>query len=204
MKQEILIGFRATTALAVGVLLAGCTANSGIIGASALDNAAIEEAALIQRFDAIFATDGATDRTELPAGTASYDGLVHGELGGGSGPDMEYFADLSLDANFDTDSVSGTVDNFRTDVPGFTAPSGSVAVAGLLPVAIGDATLNFTGNDDLTGSGRNANFDIDADGGFVGDAAEAAGGTHTTEFLWLTGPDTGDTSWSDGHWTVEQ
>lgn len=187
------------------VVTAGCSASTATVGRSAMDVAADEEAALQQRVDDLFATDGNTQQTELPAGTATYTGLVHGFSGGGTAPDVEYYADLSLEADFDTDSVSGTVDNFRTDMTGFTAPSGSAAVAGAISTGPGDALLGFSANATLTGTDRSADYTITTtSGNFVGDNAEAARGQHETEFLWLTGPDTGNESWSDGEWTAEQ
>ncbi|NNE80952.1 MAG: hypothetical protein HKN18_11845 [Silicimonas sp.] len=193
-------------ALSLAAVLAGCstTTTPGSKGVSPLVAAANEEAAATMRIDNLFAAEGTTQQTELPTGNATYEGLVHGDTGGGSGPDLEYYADLTLEVDFDTDGITGTVDNVRTDLGGFITPSGSAPVTGSVSMAPGDAELSFAATGTLTGVDRTATYDLNADGDFIGDTAQAARGTHTTDFIWTAGPDTGDTSWSDGDWLAEQ
>ena len=190
----------------LALLLAGCSSSKTPVGVgpSPIAAAQAEEDAAEQRVEDIFLTDGNTQQTELPSGDVTYTGLVHGFDGGGTGPDMEYFADLTLEVDFDNDAIGGNVDNFRTDMTGFASPSGNAPVIGTVSAGVGDATLDFTADGTLNGASRSADYQLFADGNFVGDNAEAARCTHETDFDWLTGPDTGDTSFSDGHWTVEQ
>ncbi len=206
MNVQAMISFRnlGVTLLGVG-LLAGCTATGNERRVNAdLENAKAEEALLVQRVEDIFLTDGETLQSELPSGDATYTGQIYGFNGGGSGPDLEYVADLTLEVDFDTDGITGTVDNFETDLSGFASPTGSIPVTGAVSNAPGIATLNFGGNGALTGVDRTATYATGASGSFIGDNAEAARGTQLTNFTWQSGPDTGDTSISDGRWTAEQ
>ncbi len=205
MKQEFFIGCKTATALALGLLLAGCTANSGTVGSTPFTEAAAQNDALNQRVDDLFVAEGATLVGDLPSDKVSYNGLVHGDIPGGSvpsAPELEYFADLSLDVNFNSNVVGGTVDNFRTDLTGFTAPTGSATVIGSVTPA--DPSLDFSASGTLTGTDREASYAIFADGVFIGDSAQAATGGHDSDFLWVDGPDTGTTSYSDGNWAAEQ
>lgn len=213
MKQKIISGFRATTVLAMGALLAGCSGNSGTIGSTPMSLAAAQEAALIERVDDIFDGQGVTTTVEtLPLAPATYSGLLHGFSNGAPGPtpgpDVEYFADLSLTADFYNSTFDGTADNFRTDLAGFTAPSGSVALLGSIGDDAGNTTASFDGGSFLTGADFDADILIDAfsgaDEGFIGNSAQAARGAHDSTIFWDGGPHDSLTSYADGDWNVEQ
>ncbi len=185
-------------------LLAGCATTGAPRPNVNLENAKDEEALLVQRVEDIFLTDGETQTAELPGGDVTYTGQVYGFNGGGSGPDLEYTADLTLEVDFDNSDLTGTVENFETDLGGFASPVGSVAVVGSVTDTGGLATLSYGGTGNLVGVDRTATYATLGTGNFIGDNAEAARGTQLTDFNWLTGPDAGDTSQADGRWTVEQ
>ena len=143
--------------------------------------------------------------SELPTtGTVNYTGIIHGDVFGGTGPAIEYFADLSLDADFDTDMIGGEVTNFVTDIAGFENPTGTAIVAGTISDMGGTAANDFSAIGTLVGTSATADYDADAIGFFAGDTAWAAYGTHLTDFIWTAGPNMGSTSFSDGEWNAEQ
>ena len=69
---------------------------------------------------------------------------------------------------------------------------------------VAGALLEFEASGTLTGTDRDADVFIDAEGGFIGDDAQAARGTHLSDFDWTRGPDDGFVSYSDGDWAAEQ
>ena len=196
-------------ALAATFLLSGCA--NGLFGGFLLGgNVTIAQAeaaenALIDRVDDIFVAEGLTTDVELPiTGTANHTGIIHGFNGGGSGPDMVYFADLSVDVDFDTDTATGEITNFVTDLPGFENPTGTAPVAGTIGVNGGFAIIDFTAAGTLTGTNATADYDVmTTSGDFIGDSAQAARGLHESDFIWLTGPNVGTTI-SDGDWNIEE
>ncbi|MDD9923148.1 MAG: hypothetical protein OXQ92_12865 [Boseongicola sp.] len=188
------------------VALAGCTAGGGLLGTNVgFDNA--EAAQLAQENDIILlqVNEGDTLSAEIPlAGNATYSGFVHGYNGGGTGPDLEHFGELDMTVDFNTETISGTISNVYTDLPGFLAPSGTAIVTGTIDNTLdgGDISIDALGT--LVGTGATADYDFSGNGDFIGDTAQAAIGSHTTDLIWIGGPDTGTTSFSDGDWTGEQ
>ena len=87
---------------------------------------------------------------------------------------------LSLTADFDDSTVSGTIDGIETQAPGQTAYQASAEVLTISAGSITDST--FTA--DLTGTGAaDSRYEGDVDGQFFGPTAEEVGGvleaTHT-------------------------
>ena len=198
----------AFAATAAASLLSGCTGATFLLGGGiSIADAEAAELALIDRVDDILVAEGDTLTAELPvAGTASYVGIIHGmDGGGGTGPDMVYYADLAVDVDFATDTLDGTVTNFVTDVAGFENPSGSAAVAGTVFDNGGTAGIGFTAAGTLFGTTGVADYDTTTTSGtFAGDSAQAAYGDHISDFAWTAGPNLGTTSLSDGDWNIEQ
>ncbi len=201
----------ALAATTAALLLSSCT--SGFVpllgGGITIAEAEVENDALIARRNSILAAEGQTMTAELPAtGTATFTGIIHGNEFGGDGPEIEYYADLWLEADFDNDAISGEVTNFVTDLADFENPAGTATLTGAISNLGGTATNDFTATGILVGTSVGAPptaiYDADAIGIFVGDSAQAAFGTHSTNFFWIDGPDTGTASSSDGEWNAEQ
>ncbi len=194
----------------VGTLLA--LAACGGSGAGQLGRTFSEtvdaEANLVARVDDILVNQGTTDFADLPGGTATYKGFIHGfdvSSGFPTGPDLEYYADLRLNTNFNSRTLTGSITNMVTDLSGFTSPSGSATVNGNITNVGGTANLDFTGSGTFSQGIRRADFGTDSTfGTFVGTAPRAAFGDHESEFDWTAGPDRGDLSFSDGDWNVER
>jgi hypothetical protein len=203
----------AFTATAAALLLSGCANGplTGILlgGGVTIAEAEAAELALIDRVDDILAAEGDTLNAELPVvSTGSYNGIILGfdsAGGGGGGPDMVYYADLSVDVDFTNDTLDGEVTNFVTDVSGFQNPTGTALVTGTIGAGGGGfAELDFTATGTLVGPTATANYSATStSGNFAGDSAQAAYGSHETEFIWIVGPDTATTSYSDGDWNIE-
>ena len=201
-------------ALAAAGVLSGCTGNTLTLGpGKTFAEFEAEHDALETSVGTVFTDEGTTLFDDLPdtAGddTASYEGTIHGEFGGGSGPDLEYYADMTMNANFDTNTVGGSLDNFVTDLAGFSAPDGSASLTGTISEDLpgGEAHIDFAASGLLeqTSTATSADFyTSNAFGHFGGTDPDVARGTHESNFEWLTGPNTGDTSWSDGDWYVTQ
>ena len=198
---------------AVGAVSA-CSGNTLTFGpGKTLGQFAAEHQALETNVDAVFTAEGTTQFADLPdtAGpdTASYEGTIHGELGGGgTGPDLEYYADMTVNADFDANTVSGSLDNFVTDLGGFSSPDGSASITGSISQDVGgDAhiDLSATGTLEQTSSATSADFyTTNTFGHFGGTDPDVARGQHESNFEWTSGPNTGDTSWSDGFWYITQ
>lgn len=139
--------------------------------------------------------DGTTFYSDLPGGTASYTGVIYGDVG-----DLEHAADLKLNATFNTNALSGRIENVVTNVPNFENPTGTVQLTGVIIDGTPEARLQFFGSDLLTGSnGVSANWEVlDANGDFVGLDGEAVIGTQLTDVIWESGPNDGFIFESDG------
>jgi hypothetical protein len=195
-----------TLAFATSILV-GCGSGSGdseippLLGPGATEaeaNAAID--ALETEVFGVFRADGPTDYTALPTGSATYTGLIYGSEigGGGSGPNMDYAADLDLTVDFATDGVTGQVYNFVTSITDFNNPAGTIDVAGDVFDGTPHALISFSGNGLLTGTnGVTAEYVVDANGEFGGTDGSVLAGSQATNFNWQTGPDAGTESWSD-------
>jgi hypothetical protein len=194
-------------ALTATLLLAACggTGDTGLAGKT-IAQARTAENALIDRVDDVIVAEGLTDFVDLPgSGTPTYTGIIHGFNGGGDGPDLEYFADLTLTANFSNDTVGGNVKNFVTDLPGFANPSGTAPVTGTITNDAGLAGIGFGASGTLTSGSTTAAYStVTTSGTFAGFDADVAFGDHESDFLWLAGPNAGTTSLSDGDWNVER
>ncbi len=194
--------------IAAASLLSGCASSVFLLGGGAtIAEAEAAELALIGRVNDILFAEGDTLTAELPAaGTANYNGIIHGmDGGGGTGPDMVYYADLAVEVDFATDTLDGEVTNFVTDVAGFENPTGTAVVAGTVFDNGGDAELEFTAAGTLFGTTGAADYDAaTTSGNFAGDTAQAAYGDHISDFEWIAGPNIGTTSISDGDWNIEQ
>ena len=139
-----------------------------------------------------FAVYGArTEAANLPAGEASYAGRMAGEIWQADNPNRStrtfVRGDLSLTADFDESTVTGTIDGMETATPGqsYQAISDELTISG---GSITDST--FTAG--LTGTGgEDSRFEGDVDGQFFGPDAKEVGGvleaTHSGDSTILTG-----------------
>jgi hypothetical protein len=195
-----------TLAFATSILV-GCGSGSEdseippLLGPGATEAEAIAAIdALETEVDGVFRADGTTDYTALPTGSATYTGLIYGSEigGGGSGPDMDYAADLDLTVDFATYGVTGQVYNFVTSITDFNNPAGTIDVTGDVTDGGPDALISFSGNGLLTGTnGVTAEYVVGANGEFGGTDGSVLAGSQETNFNWQTGPDAGTESWSD-------
>ena len=125
-----------------------------------------------------------TESAELPTGEASYDGRMRGEIWDSdktaSDTRTGVRGDLSLTADFDDDTVSGTIDGIETRAPDQTAYRSSTEIltigAGTITDSMFAATLAGTG-------GASSRYEGDVEGQFFGPDAIEVGGvlqaTHT-------------------------
>ncbi len=199
--------------LAATVLVSACTGATRTLGpGKTLGEFEAEYTALSVAVDDIFTAEGTTQFDDLPdtagADTASYTGIIHGDMGGGSGPDLEYYADMTMNADFDNNTVSGSLENFVTDLSGFTAPTGTATITGSISEDLsGDAHIDLSASGELVqlSSATAADFNTtNTFGHFGGTDASVATGEHESNFLWTSGPNSGTTSWSDGEWYLQQ
>lgn len=125
-----------------------------------------------------------TEADGLPAGEASYAGKMGGYIWETDKPDSSNSTlvrgALSLTADFDDSTVSGSIGGIETLAPGQTAYQTSTEVLTVSAGTITDRT--FTA--DLTGTGaEDSRYEGDVDGQFFGPAADEVGGvleaTHT-------------------------
>lgn len=125
-----------------------------------------------------------TEADSLPAGEASYAGQMGGYIWETDKPDSSdstlVRGALSLTADFDDSTVSGTINGIETQAPGQTAYQASTEILTISAGSITDST--FTA--DLAGTGaEDSRYEGDVDGQFFGPAAEEVGGvleaTHT-------------------------
>lgn len=150
--------------------------------------------ALGSRLDAITKDEGFTSYQDLPAGRATYVGLVGLDLDNGAGEGLRSVGNLRLDADFEKDAVTGSMRDFvtddGTDVVGSLSvnakisedPSGDATLAGAAFGALvfdrtsGQANLSLTGDfsgatgqgivGDITGTVRRGGASFDATGEF--------------------------------------
>lgn len=191
--------------LLIAAAVGGCTGSTGNIGTNVGFNNA-EAAALALENEVIAAqlAEGVTTSAEMPiSDVVTYDGYLHGYVGGGSGPDFEHYASLEMTADFGAETISGSVTNMYTDLPGFLTPLGTATVTGTLDDSVDGGDIEFTATGTFVGTDRTADYLTTADGDFIGDTTTYAFGDHTSDFDWVTGPDAGDTSFSDGEWSVQ-
>ncbi|MGI9393640.1 MAG: hypothetical protein ACR2OY_03255 [Boseongicola sp.] len=197
-------------AVAAALLLTGCSSSAfGFLlgGGISIADAEAAELALIDRVDDILIAEGDTLTAELPvAGTARYIGIIHGmDGGGGTGPDLVYYADMYVDVDFATDTLDGEVTNFVTDLAGFENPTGTAVVAGTIGDNGGLAGIDFVAAGALSGTTGAADYSTSTTSGtFAGDTAQAAYGDHISDFMWVAGPNITTNSISDGDWNIEQ
>jgi hypothetical protein len=145
--------------------LTACSESGSDLGASAGENLADYEdlAALSEQID-----EGqlAASDTTSRAGTATFTGAIGlGELGDDG--DLELVGDLSIDANFDANTATGSATGFTIfngDTDGVEGDVGGTLTLdnGTINGTDFDATLAGT----LTESGDNFDFDLLLDGGF--------------------------------------
>jgi hypothetical protein len=193
------------TLVCVTSIMAGCGGGDSekqlLLGPGANEaeaNAAID--AIISEVDDVFIADGTTEYTALTTGSVSYTGLIFGYTeAGGTGPEIDYAADLELAVDFDTDGVTGKVSNFATSLTDFENPSGTISLTGDVVDGGPNAEIYLSNSSGvLTGTnGVTAEYFVDGSGVFGGTDGNVLSGNQETDFEWLTGPDTGTTSWSD-------
>ena len=125
-----------------------------------------------------------TEAASLPTGEASYAGGMGGYIWEEDKPDTSdntrVRGDLSLTADFDDDTVTGTIDGIETRPPGQTTYRSSTEVLTIGSGTITDSTFTAT----LTGAGgASSRYEGDVDGQFFGPDAREVGGvlqaTHT-------------------------
>lgn len=161
--------------------------------------------ALGERIGQTLVNEGFTQYADLPDGAASYRGLIEGLPSGGDGPALAYFADLQLSVNYDSGAISGTADNFVTDLAGFEHPSASVAVTGSVYPVVTDAEFDLSASGELVGDTHSADYYADSTyGWFIGYNADKMFGEQVTDFEWTAGPNTGKISYSNGDFGAER
>lgn len=203
--------YRMISALAVASALAGCSGGTGTLGpGETFAQLAARHAALETSVDNLEAAEGETLYADLPdtagADTATYTGTIHGTPTGGvdSPPDVEYYADMTMSADFDTNALTGTVTNMKTELSGFTSPEGSASFSGSIQNTT-NAAITGTFSGTFQQGANIAEVQTNAfSGSFIGYDPTAASGTHETDFQWQAGGDYSGTSWSDGDWFLEQ
>ena len=197
-------------ALTATLLLAACggTDNDLIGPGATFGQALLANNALEDRVDDIRLLEDETLIGQLPTdGIATYHGIVNGyyEDGSPDGPPLDHFADLTLQTNFNSDQVTGSVRNMVTDLAGFQNPTGTVNVTGTIFPNGGLADLQFSGTGTFQQGSNITDYSIATTSGtFVGDTAQAASGTHLSTFVWTNGLYDETTSFSDGDWNVER
>lgn len=195
----------------VAVSLAACSSSTRgtvpLIGANAtLAEAEVAFDELEASVIALSVLEGNTLEANLPAGDATYQGIISGGDGadGGIG-DVTHYGDLRLSTNFATTDVTGSITNVVTDVVDFENPTGTIDVTGNISNDGGVATIDFAGSGPLVGDGVEANYNLlGADGNFVGTDGAGIEGSQDTDFVWTLGPDVGFPDISDGNWYAER
>ena len=186
------------------LLLAACGGGGGapILGADATyDEAEVAYAELFDEVDVIFQREGVLQTVDAPNAVKTYSGLVIGE---GSdfpfdGPTIGYAANLELEVDFNLGDIEGELTNYTTNLAGFTNPEGTMNLVGGLGTDIdGFTSANFGGSTTLTNGAVSADASVFGEGNFTAGGAEAAFGFVFSDFVWVTGPDAGTTSFADG------
>jgi len=114
---------------------------------------------------------------------------------------LEYFADVEFTLDFETQTFTGELTNFTTNIAGFDKPEGALTVSGLVrnPDEMGgdEFGLRFRVDaGDLTQGDRVASFDAFTvnKGRFLGETGQAVNIHITSLFTWTAGPDEGTVS----------
>ena len=132
-----------------------------------------------------------TEAADLPTGLASYAGRMAGEIWQSDntsfGSQTSVRGALSLTADFDESTVTGTIDGMETATPGQSYQTSTE----VLTISDGEIT-DSTFTADLTGTGgEDSRYEGDVDGQFFGPDAKEVGGvleaTHTGNGTILTG-----------------
>ena len=133
----------------------------------------------------------ATDVADLPTGTATYSGHAAGEEWNGVSFNRNrgsFTGNLSLMANFDANSVNGSITGIQ-----YRPPGESDFVPGDVSLSLDNGSISGSGfSAELTGTpGQTGRYEGTANGQFYGPAAAEVGGvfqgTHTGEGTVFTG-----------------
>lgn len=178
-------------------------------------------------------SQGNTLYSNLPDGTGIYKGLILGNVlchagndpDNCSGPAVEYLAKLVLNANYDSQEVTGSLSEFVTKLANFKNPTGTILLTGSIcdngtlgsdacdgSAPDGLVYITLEGGGKLFGANENiaqywfkagspSGADLGADGAFGGDTGQVIAGNFGSDFQWLEGIYIG-ISGSDGQWVA--
>ncbi|SMD31783.1 hypothetical protein SAMN04488029_0120 [Reichenbachiella faecimaris] len=146
---------------------------------------------------------------ELPtSGVAIYTGMHSGEFfarDNTSESKIDYFANVELTVDFDSQTLTAQITNFTTNLENFENPEGEILVGtGVFRFDTGGDEIGFSmpvrvGN--LTQGNKIAVFDASAEnkGRFFGNGGQSMWLRVSSTFNWIQGSDAGTTSATVGH-----
>ena len=207
------LGARPVLIALAAALLASCGAQGTTGDGSYLgpDTSFAEAGAIFDQLDTrvqgVFDAEGVVPFADRPSGSATYRGVVEGISGPGASaraPEFDYYAEMVLHAEFDGLSVSGSLENFVTTMPGFEKPEGTITLeSGPIRDIRGELWFQLDDSGTLSTDEHTATVTFMSDGSFGGTDASVVSGSFSTEFSWREGPNNGETSSAPGELRLE-
>ena len=146
--------------------------------------------------------------------TSTYKGIHGGSFFAGnstSETEIEYYAQVVFELDFEAGTFTGTLSNVLTDLEGFNSPEGELNISGSIrdneDLGGDEFGLRFRIQEgEIIQGERIANFDgrTESKGRFTGETGEIVSIRTSATFSWVSGPDTGTITGAIGFMFAER